>query len=132
LVLAKPFVGAEERDIPQMQKWVVLAVCTRLMQRAVCMVCPSGAPGSEGWSGGGWTLACSISREHLSVLCDWVLPNPCAVAWVMRNESQDGAAAAGSSPTISRCTELLSLGEVVFSQRWLVPPGTHCPGLTLC
>lgn len=45
---------------------------------------PTGAPGSKGWTRGGWVLTCSIFRKHLSKPCEWVLPNLHTVAQVIR------------------------------------------------
>lgn len=49
---------------------------------------PSGAPGSKGWTRRGWVFAYSVSREYLSVPCAWVLPNPRAVAHVIRKKAK--------------------------------------------
>lgn len=119
--------GAEERDIPRMQKLVILAVCARLMQRSVHgwrSPCP--LEHQAAWVGleeAGHTP--TPSPEWLSIPCDWVFPSPCAVAQVIREKTM--MELSGSLPAIAKSRA--PLGEVVFSQHWLVPPGTPCPDL---
>lgn len=110
-----------------MQKLVILAVCARLMQRSVHgwrSPCP--LEHQAAWVGleeAGHTP--TPSPEWLSIPCDWVFPSPCAVAQVIWEKAM--MELSGSLPAIARCRA--PLGEVVFSQHWLMPPGTPCPDL---
>lgn len=110
-----------------MQKLVILAVCARLMQRSVHgwrSPCP--LEHEAAWVGleeAGHTP--TPSPEWLSIPCDWVFPSPRAVAQVIREKAT--MELSGSLPAIAKSRA--PLGEVVFSQHWLVPPGTPCPDL---
>lgn len=130
----KTLVGAEERDIPQRLKLVILAVCARPTQGAVCM--------AGGFLSLRSTRQQGLDQRRLGVLLLHL--ERAALGTLQLGFTQPLRCCSGYEerrPRWSCSCWLITnhcqmhrapLQQVVFSQQWLMPPGTCCCGLTLC